>query len=98
MICDSSGIVCAGRSRTKARNCALLRNMVFVSSEALASVIPAARRQAFAAEGLTDRRDDGDKAASDFDFVTEYYMSFQNDEDSVRYRAALIELKTGWPD
>ena len=38
MICDRSGMICAGRSRTNARNCAPLRNIVFVSSDALASV------------------------------------------------------------
>jgi hypothetical protein len=54
-------------------------------------------RQSFATESLSHRSDHWDESATDFDLVAQDYVTIENDENTVRCGAALIELESSGP-
>jgi hypothetical protein len=54
-------------------------------------------RQSLAAESLSHRSDHRDESATDFDLVTQDYVTIENDENAIRCGAALIELESSGP-
>src|SRR5215212_2219911 len=70
--------------------------LCFVSRERIGDVFRVAA-QSFDSESLARRDDRGNESAARSDSVSKNDVSAEYDRDSIRRRAFLIDLESGWP-